>query len=196
MRLWMIVGEPALAVLERTGRLVADGRRVDRDFKPAYRWMARQMAQRIGAAPRHAAYPLWAWAHWLAGKRRPDMRFSGHGMSGTACFRLTLDVPEREVLLSDFDLWHFVLGGSYIAPNEADDDAFDGELAAAGIPLAGPYPEPFRRRVEQSWQRVFDFDHTGVDPAWHGSTDERGIQATLWQVWEDQVRKVERFTAR
>ena len=196
MRLWMIVGEPALAVLERTGRLVADGRRVDRDFKPAYRWMARQMAQRIGAAPRNAAYPLWAWAHWLVGKHRPDMRFSGHGMPGAACFRLTLEMPKSDVLLSDFDLWHFVLNGSYIAASEVEDEAFDGELATAGAPLAGPYPEPFRRRVEQSWQRVFDLDRTGVDPAWHGSTDERAIQATLWQVQASQVRKIERFTAR
>ena len=58
MRLWMIVDEPAFAVLEHTGRLAADSRRVDRDFRPAYRWMARQMAMRIGPPPHRNAYPL------------------------------------------------------------------------------------------------------------------------------------------
>ena len=124
------------------------------------------------------------------------MRFSGHGMPGARCFRLTLEIPESDVLLSDFDLWHIVLNGGYLATSEAEDEAFDSELAAAGVPLAGPYPGPFMARVEQSWQRVFDLDRTGVDPAWHGSTDERGVQATLWQVRASQVRKVERFTAR
>lgn len=59
-RLWAVVGPVAWATLAGSGRLVADGRRVARDFRPAYQWMGRQMTMRglLGTG----RYPLWAWA--------------------------------------------------------------------------------------------------------------------------------------
>ena len=197
MRLWMIVTEPALRVLERDGELVADGRRTSRDFRPAYRWMAEQMTARIGPPPRPGALPLWAWAQWLGPKQRqPDMRYSGHQPRGTACFRLALDMPDAQVLLSDFDDWHAVLNGWHLSQSEADADAFDADLAAADVPWGWPYPEPFRSRVIGSWTRVFDLDRSGRDPAWHGDSAQQSIQATLWRLAAGQVGRIERFTAR
>ncbi len=197
MRLWMIVTEAALKALERDGEMVADGRRTLRDFRPAYRWMAEQMTARIGPPPRPGSLPLWAWKQWLGPHRlRPDLRCSGHQPRGTASVRLTLDVPDADVLLSDFDGWHHVLNGWHLAVSEAEADAFEGDLAAAGVPPGWPYPEPFRSRMVESWQRIFDIDRTGLDPFWHGDPAQQSIQATLWRLAVGQVRSIERFMAR
>ena len=197
MRLWMIVTEPALATLERKGELIADGRRAPRDFRAAYRWMAEQMAACIGPPPRTGAWPLWAWAQWRGPRqRRPDMQSDGHQPRGTTCFRLTLDLPEHQVLLSDFEDWHHVLNGWPLSASEAESDLFDEDLDAAGVPRGWPYPEPFRSRVIGSWPRIFDIDHTGWDTAWHGNSAEQAIQATFWRLTASQVGTTERFTAR
>ncbi|MCR6630694.1 MAG: DUF3841 domain-containing protein [Magnetospirillum sp.] len=196
MRLWMIVEEPFLQALRTRGELIADGRRVWRDFRHAYRWMAEQMGRRIGPPPRPRAYPLWAWAQWSGPNRRPDMRTGGHKPRGTQCYRLTLDVPQQQVVLSDFSDWHMVLNNGYLARSEAEADAFDAELAAAGIPKLSRDYGAFTARVEASWERVFDIDHASLHPAWNGSPETQSIQATFWRLGKDQVRKVERFTAR
>ncbi len=197
MRLWMIVPEPTLRALERGRVLVADGRRAIRDFRPAYRWMADQMAMRLGPPPRRRAVPWWAWARWGGSRSgRPDLRCSAHLPRGTRGYRLTIEMPAEEVLLSDFDDWHFVLNGSYLTLDEAEWDAFWAEMDAAGHSAQWPYPEPFRTRAEATWQRIFDLDRTGRDPAWCGTSEDQGIQATFWQLHADCVLKAEMFTAR
>ncbi len=76
MRLWMIVAEPAVRALERQGGLVADGRRTPPDFRRAYRWMATQMAARVGPPPRPGAFPLWAGpSGWAAAAQAGHARF-------------------------------------------------------------------------------------------------------------------------
>lgn len=75
-------------------------------------------------------------------------------------------------------------------------DAFDAELAAAGIPKLSRDYGAFTARVEASWERVFDIDHADLDPAWNGSPETQSIQAAFWRLSQDQVRKVETFIAR
>lgn len=197
MRLWMIADEAAVSVLARDGELTADARRATQEWLPAYRWMADQMVLRLGPPPRQGALPLWAWAQWLGPNRcRPDMRYGSHLPPGTACARLTLEIPARMVLLSDFDDWHVVLNNWYLALSQAEDDSFAEKIADAGLSSPGPYPEPFQSQVTKSWERIFDIDRTGWDPAWNGDLNQRSLQATLWRVGVGQVRKVEWFRAR
>lgn len=197
MRLWMLVPDVVFRTLERDGEVVTDGRRSVRDLRPAYRWMAEQMEERIGPPPRPGAFPLWAWAQWSGPHRRkPDMRCGGHAPTGAKCFRLTLDVPQSQVLLSDFDDWHSVLNNSFCAWNCAEFDSFAAKLGAAGIRWCGPHPEPFRSLIVQSWDRIFDIDRSDADPEWGTSPEYQSIQATFWRLTSHQVQKVEAFIAR
>lgn len=154
------------------------------------------MAERNGPPPRPEAMPLWAWVQWAGpSQRKPDMRSGGHYYSGRTCFRLTLDLPEYTVLLSDFDDWHSVLNNWYHTLNEAEFDAFCAEIDAAGVPWGGPYPEPFQARITASWERIFAKDRSDVDPAWSGDPGQRSIQATFWKLSLRQVRRIEKFKA-
>jgi hypothetical protein len=79
--------------------------------------------------------------------------------------------------------------------NELPDTKRDGQ---------GPvdlYLEPKRRRrigVDQKTAAGIEGIHVHHQADSHlaSATDERAIQATLWQVQASQVRKIERFTAR
>lgn len=112
-----------------------------------------------------------------------------------------MEIDEDEVVLSDFDLWHFVMNGHYIADSEKDDEAFEASVAKkwqyarcwnADLPLR------IRRRIEASWEKIFDFDCVWDDEDWHGSSgrDKRDIQATFWSINIGMVRRVDEFSAR
>lgn len=73
----------------------------DVSFGKPYLWMADQMRKRIGEAPDGVVFPIWAWYMWEVKRKRPDMRFHGRnwGVKGSRIVLLTIDVPEKIVLL-------------------------------------------------------------------------------------------------
>ena len=106
-----------MAKAQRVGALKGDGRFVWKEFRPAYRWMRRQMAERLGDC--RGQYPVWAWL-----QPKPDLRRGGHLPQGMIGVRLEFIVPAQEVLLSDFSAWHMVLNDGYLALSEGESDAF------------------------------------------------------------------------
>ena len=48
-------------------------------WRPAYRWMAREMRGRLGAPQDRQQMPIWLWCRWRgAAQPRPDLRHRGH----------------------------------------------------------------------------------------------------------------------
>lgn len=195
MRLWTIQTEPAIAVLSRRGRLRGDGRRVDSFMRPAYRWMAEQLAGRVAPPAGHGGYPVWAWKQIDGVARsRPDLRTSGFLPSGTPGVLVELEIPEGDVLLSDFQKWHAVLNRGYLPNTLAEALRFERALARAGVADSWPYPEPYASRALASWQRIFDIDAPASD-CWEAPED-RQIQAVFWQLEPEHVKSMKRFVAR
>ena len=91
----------------------------------AYDWLTRKMEECVGPAPDGARYPIWAWYKQQGqADGKPDMR-SHRPKPGEEIVRIKLDIPDWEVLLSDFDGWHFALNYWYLASSEANADSFD-----------------------------------------------------------------------
>lgn len=183
MRLWTIQTEEAFRLFERRGVLRGDGRRIDRDFRRAYAWMAEQMRQRIGRPQRRCRAPVWAWKFWSGRSVRPDLRSKGLLPHGAAGVRIEFEASPETVLLSDFTRWHAVLRGTYLEDDEAE--------ASALAPWAY---EDRHAHIEKSWERIFELERG--DPGYFGPFSARGVQATLWQIEWRQVRKATRFIAR
>lgn len=173
VRLWTIQHAESWAALQSDGVLRADPERVWEDFRFAYDWMAAQMEQRIGAPPEGVRCPLWAWYRW-EGRRGPrDLRQSGYAPRGTPMVQIEFEIEESRVLLSEFDRWHTVLAGGYLAADGTDQRT---------CPL------------EASWERIFDLDHW--TPDWDTPPAEQSVQATFWELQLPQVRKVRHFIAK
>lgn len=167
----------AREALWRQGFLVGDRSRIcSPDFVEPYRWMACRMKERLPSPPSGVeSWPLWAWSRWND-LSAPDPHAEEY--AGQELWIVGFDARPQEVLLSCFHAWHHVLNGWYLPDlrtpdeGEAEAEAFDAELAAAGVVwIERPWPSPFRERSEASWNRVFDVRQEDPD-----------VQATFWQL--------------
>lgn len=52
--------------------------------------------------------------------------------AGTQGVRLEVEIPDAQVLLSDFDLWHYPLNYWYLPDDEEDDWRFERRCAEKG----------------------------------------------------------------
>ncbi len=177
MLLWTIQSEAAYKSLEKYGTLTSDVSNVwEESFIPAYNWMRKQMTNKIGKAPNEHCYPIWAWYQWEGLRKRPDMRKHTRSFNHTKekIYLLTLDVPDEEVLLSDFDNWHYVLGN---------------------WGLVYPYEDRVytQEEKEESWHHIFDIT-CSFDPT-HNQMS-LSTQATMWQIKKEWVIRTEEFWTR
>jgi len=185
LQLWTIQPKSVWERAQDRGGLRTDGRLVDPYFRPAYRWMIGQMAQRLTGYT--GMYPVWAWY-----RPKPDLRHTGYLTKGTPGVRLGFIAPADKVLLSDFDAWHSVLNGGYCAPNAAEAEWCAHYEACDRATVAGDAArlEALRRERPATWERIFDLD------AWAVSNHPQYIQATLASVALSQITDVTHFTAR
>lgn len=155
-------------------------------FKPAYNWLVDQMASKIGNPPEGIDYPMWAWHTYDWKRKSSDLR-QRQGTRGEKFVRLEIDIPDENVVLSDFDAWHFVLSNQYMPEvyNENDwDEAFDifekKSLEEQNI------------IKEKSWEDIFN-----LSPV-HSDWINRGqyIQATFWKLDKSQIIKVKHFISK
>lgn len=115
---------------------------------------------------------------------------------------LAIDIDERAVVLSDFYDWHFVLNYLYLALNEEDDACFQELYEKEGYKmrnlgdfhLTSPCLKECRKRIEQSWQRIFDLDRNEIN--WNTPFDRKSLQATFGEQKAENVQKVQYFTAK
>ena len=199
MVLWTIQSFDAWQTLLTAGILHCDAQFSKKEHIPAYRWMGVQMDQRLSAnRPADHIFPLWAWYQWNGEqKRKPDLRCSGHLTPGQKGIRITCQISDEQVLLSDFLLWHYVLNGWYLPISKADSDALTARMNAER--LSGHKDklilEPgLKRVIRKSWERIFDLEWTGQDMAF--PRKKKSIQAAFWELRLEQVTRVDQFLAR
>lgn len=177
MILWTIQHISAFDKMKITGVLRANEKYIDSDFKKSYNWIAKQMSKRIGKPPKSVKYPVWAWYQFEGKRKRPDMRFHARHWAekGTPIVLMTIDVPDKLVLLSDFDYWNVVLSnGEIIFP-------FDESAVYS------------QKEKEKSWENIFDITCSFTGEEKHKSIT---TQATIWEIKNEWVKKVEYFICR
>ena len=195
--LWTIQSIAAWKILQREQVLFADQRHSEDLFLDAYKWMTKQMERRIESESENTSLPLWAWYQWNGKRRRPDLRRSAHLPKGQRGVRIEFEQSDKGVLLSDFDLWHYVLNYWYLPRTVADGEAFEAELSEHNLSFFDTKPLPVRayhQRIEDSWDRIFDLDWAEEEIS--NSFSRKSIQATFWKLNFDQIRDVQFFTAR
>lgn len=187
MRVWTCQPEEALRVLLKNGSYRTDPDKADLEepFRRAYGWLTEQMEKRIGKRPDGVTYPIWAFAVCEGKRQAPDL--DGFAVPGTRMVLMELEIPEKDLVLSDFDTWHYVLNDWYYirCQNKEEWDRKDKEFDA--LP-----PQVQRQKKTASWQAVFDTELRD-----NGEYDINGfqVQATFWEIKKEQLIKVTPFIA-
>lgn len=187
MNLWTIQPENVYQNILNTGYYRCDFEKINmKELAPQYDWLTEQMRKRIGKAPKGVKYPVWAWYQWEGKRKKPDLRRErwGNGWKGERFACLEIDVPDDEVLLSDFDLWSIILLDGFISYSEEDDKALETKYKMLS-------EESQKKMKYKNWEAVFDIAYFKNDWILKGES----IQATFWELRKEQMRRVWMFTA-
>ncbi len=202
MILCSIQSEAAYQAALNKGVLRADWDYIFLREEPApYLWMAEKLSEKSPKPDERIVTPIWAWFQWRGKRKRRDLRYSGCGKRGEAMVRLTIEMPDERVLLSDFMNYNSVLMNDYIPDSEEDSERFDQEMERAGITYADlrdgtgddEIRQSFQAKIIQSWDKIFDIESIKTD---YSDSEDQSIQAVMWEVKISEIIKVERFIAR
>ena len=187
MVLWTIQPEELYRRILETGVYICDPQQCSMpEFSEMYDWLAEQMKARIGTPPEGVVYPVWAWYAQRGKHHKPDLRSERwtNGSAGDKFVCIEIEVPDEQVLLSDFDSWELVLLDALISETEAEDHELDRFYQKLSL-------EKQREMKYRNWERVFDISPLNNDWILRGWW----IQATFWVLTKDMIRKVRYFTA-
>ena len=157
---------------------------IEMGFQEKYRWLCDKMKERVGDPPEGVELPVWAWYMQNGKHSKPDLRSErwGYGPGNEQYACIELEIPDDQVLLSDFDTWHCVLNGWLISYTEKEDNRIHEyyDRLSSGEQ---------QRYMEQNWERVFDIslrdNHWTKCGSW--------VQATFWELRKDMIRNVRFF---
>lgn len=198
MILWTIQSIDAWKELQVSGILRCYDQFVEIEDYVAYKWMIEQMEKRVSVKRPENAFPLWACYQWDGEQhKKPDLRSSDHLPKGQKGVRIEFQINDHLVLLSDFDLWHFVLNYWYLPQSTANGELFEAKLAENGLSFfqSKPLPDPaFYEIITKSWERIFDIEWEEKDLT--VPKVQKSIQATFWELRLKEVRRVDEFTSR
>ena len=187
MILWTIQPLEVYELIQQTGVYHCDfSRSVLSDFGEQYDWLVNAMKDRIGDPPEGVSYPVWAWYMWEGVRKKPDLRKErwGNGWKGEQYACMEIDIPEKDVVLSDFDSWSIILLHGLLADSEEEDNRLEQIYDS----LSEKDRKVFR---DKNWEKAFDL--TYVDNKWVHRGDS--IQATFWELRKEDIREVRFFTA-
>lgn len=187
MILWTIQPFEVYKLIQQTGVYHCDfSRSMLSDYGEQYDWLVQAMKARIGDPPEGVSYPVWAWYMWEGVRKKPDLRRErwGNGWKGDRFACMEIDIPEENVVLSDFDSWSIILLHGLLSDSEEEDIKLENEYNS----LLEENKKDYR---DKNWERAFDLSY--VDNDWVHRGDS--IQATFWELRKEDIQKVWFFTA-
>ena len=191
MRLWTMQYRHVLDVLEKDGVYRTDAALIDMpEFLVPYDWLCNKLNEK-SPKPDNVQYPIWAWFRFNSKEKKPDLRHSCYGHRGDEMVCIELEIPDEYVLLSDFDLWHFVLNKWWLydcfRPSYCDED---NEVDEAWFKSLTKEQQEIEK--EKSWERIFNIEPFENDWIARGQY----VQAVFWELRKEWVVKTQNFIAR
>ena len=186
MILWTIQPDEVFDEINRLGVYRCDINKSGmKDFADLqYDWLVSQMRKRIGPPPEGVSYPVWAYKIWYAERVKPDIRALRWFWGGkrNKFYRLEIDIPDEQVLLSDYNAWSVMLNEGLLSDTEEEDNEIDKFYETLS-------PDARAEFRSKNWERVFNV--TPLNDKWTGRGET--VQATFWELKKEQIRKVTMF---
>lgn len=189
IKLWTIHPIEVMDIIEEKGKLTCNKEKsfFGEDFKAPYNWMGKQMDKKGIVHPKDLELPIWGWYKRNWKHKKPDLREGCYEKRGTKCVCIEIIKPINEVLLSDFEEWHYVLNDIYLdtSNNEEEWDRQHDWFDSLEISLQ-------IKEKEKSWERIFDI--TPFENEWRRKGCD--IQATFWELKKEEIQDIRYFTAK
>lgn len=144
-------------------------------FLHSYDWMVKKMYQN-GVNNSKTLYPFWGWAIFDYSKNLDDVAIdSWKAYSGYSTNKviIKMDIPDNEVLLSDYNMWHCVLNNIYCNNMTTEQTYDDLNDAYDKLPPNYKYFE-----MVTSWDNIFNITEFTNEFCNVG----RYVQATFWEI--------------
>ena len=188
MRLWTFQPIEVYEILKNKGiyRCDPNNNGVDKYLIKSYIWLVSEMEKRIGKRPNGVELPIWAWHTTYWKHNKPDLRHLEFKCS-KPCLLMEIEIPDNQVVLTDFDAWHFVLNRWYLGESTCEDE-YDKEQAW----LDTLTNKQRSTEIIKSWQRIFDISKYSNKWLHRGMF----IQATFWELKLSQVKKIYRVKSK
>lgn len=120
----------AVKDLFKKGYLECDKNKVEIDkFGTTYKWVISKMNERI-LNPNKVNYPIWCWVKCYNGICPPKRK--GKRMDGCDV-KITFYKDEKDVFITDFRRYSFLLNNIYIPNSKKEKDLFDKKLKKYNI---------------------------------------------------------------
>lgn len=127
-------------------------------FADAYEWMAQELRKKC-PNKNDEKYPFWAWA-WSGdnGGKYIDKNLHDTSEEKEERYLLTLDIEEERLLLSDFELWHYVLNYWPISLSSKDKKFFDSFEKSLELNYYNNKPvksKELDEKIRDTWHSIF-----------------------------------------
>ncbi|TLS52392.1 DUF3841 domain-containing protein [Paenibacillus antri] len=112
-----------------------------------------------------------------------------------------LEIVVPDELVSNFSTWHHVLNYWYLPSSQEDFETFDKEMKQKLTENNVKYVDRkllkdhnYHDKIKKSWDLIFDLDFYFLFV--NEPKEQSAIQATLWEIKIEWVRKITFFTGR
>ena len=139
MKVWTLITKETLRLLKEGIPYYGDEKIcpiVDFPYTPGgYSLLVNKMIQSIGVPPVPSAVPIWGYYLYGGENNIPEnLDFDNFPDEASVC--LTLEVPDRKLLLSDSLMWDSISLGEYV-PNGDTPEELDSDYESDGTSISG-----------------------------------------------------------
>ena len=197
MLLYTFISKQEYKELKKEGFLICnhstkEAKRHIYDWRMAYDFMANKLEQKYSKDhfPYDIKYPRWAYYMWEGKRNLSNMNKLMETETG---YFLVINIPKEQVLLSDFDNWHYCLNKWYLPKSEQDFNIFEemcdkhkiNYTHLFDIDNPSEYEQNLQNMVISSWDNIFDLEF----PNMVVEGNERSVQACFWVLYDNQIVK-------
>ena len=140
-------------------------------------------------------YPLWAWVKYGAFSCPPKNKLLNFfPKDSDEIVRITFEKDNKDVLVTDYIKYHFLLTNEYLPLSLEDKEYFDSFMARCNVSkedllafIRRDKYESYRtdktfcmvnKKIQESYIDIFNLD-------------SKYLQGTVWNISKDEIRKVE-----
>lgn len=181
----------ALDYLNKNGYLICDDKYIDmKKSELFYNWVIKNMNDRIKNNT-SAKYPIWCWVKCNDSNCPPKVK--GEKVGGFDV-KITFNVDEKEIFVTDFRRFSFILNNLYIPDSKKDKEDFDNLLKEKNVTkeelIAYIKKDKYEScRNDKEFIDICEMIEKSFNKCI--TTDSDILQGCVWKIKREQIENIE-----